>query len=757
MEKSKMKLISISVLILTLIILFSSITYARPVTDIFGNGLLQINNFFVQGQYNAYATAIDFFFFSLLFIAIYMMGARYAFKEVKRPEQVIVILLGLMTAFLLVMGGFSATILLPYIHWLLYLLLFISLWHLLKGIKNKFWRFLLALLLTLLIIGFFAWLFNLVTPPETGTPALGGIENFFKSFADSFKGVDFGGYVPGIPSYVRDALQLPSVPAPAPTETTTAPAATAPTAAQPKEKGGIFGTGYSWWWLALILLIAIGILGRKDIIGLFGNKKPEEPTTKPKEEKKLEETIDDLIKEITEAICLKVSSINKIRNIIRTKEKEMKNIDFLELYHKKVDDEAFYLDREHEAYKNLMKEQQEVSNLLETERDLEKELLELMKKEDELIGKSALPLGNWEREKFSGRLIEITSIKTQKEWYGKSFIWYWYIKKLQKHIENEYTARLVQDKSIDPELTISLGIPGFYRKLFSLLDESFKILKDENQGLLITIKKQIVRYYVWTKEIEKIETKIKLLTDTKELEKWLKKGWATRWHDIKDKQRSNLKRVFVNEKRMFIGTKQEPGLLTNLFSQYKELRRIKALLEALKSGKASMTQMQDLYIIKEVEHNLIDVTKEAKKQPGIVLDATHSVRTRIKEGIGKFRVACHVNRQRVGEIQTINAKHDEIRYTFEEIGISGPGTYVITFVCISIAEKVYERKNIKSIRIYIRGTQITAPPAQPSPPTPPESEQMDIEGLRPEVKELSESQKKDMDIGGLRRSGNPPA
>ena len=116
------KTITKSILIITLLFLLSTIAYAAPFTDSFRGGLLQINNFFAKEQYKPYSQVIDFFFFSILFIAIYMMGVRYAFKEVKRPEQIIAILLGLMTAFLLVLGGFSVTVLLPYVLWILYIL-----------------------------------------------------------------------------------------------------------------------------------------------------------------------------------------------------------------------------------------------------------------------------------------------------------------------------------------------------------------------------------------------------------------------------------------------------------------------------------------------------------------------------------------------------------------------------------------------------------------------------------------------------------
>src|SRR3989338_6670116 len=175
------KIISV-ILIIALILLLSTLTYAKPFTDAFTGGLTQINDFFANEQYKAYTTAIDFFFFALLFISVYMIGVRYALKEVKKPEKVIAILLGLMTAFLLVLGGFSATILLPYIHWLLYTLLFIFYWWLLKGIKSKFWRFILALLLTLLTIGLIQGLFDALSPDTEG---------FFSSLSKSFASIQF--------------------------------------------------------------------------------------------------------------------------------------------------------------------------------------------------------------------------------------------------------------------------------------------------------------------------------------------------------------------------------------------------------------------------------------------------------------------------------------------------------------------------------------------------------------------------------------
>ena len=140
------------IILLTAIVfmLLANIAYARTIAEVFGNALAGIGNFFELSQYEPYSNAIDFFLFSILFISLYMSGAKNVFKEFKRPEKIIVILLGLVTAFLLVLAGFSITLLLPYMHWILFLLLFLLLFWLFKGVEGKFWRFLLALALALL-------------------------------------------------------------------------------------------------------------------------------------------------------------------------------------------------------------------------------------------------------------------------------------------------------------------------------------------------------------------------------------------------------------------------------------------------------------------------------------------------------------------------------------------------------------------------------------------------------------------------------
>ena len=145
--KPKLKILAILMFLLVI-----PIAYASPITEVFANGLIDINNFFAGKQYEPYATALDFFLFSILFVSVYMIGARYAFKEMRSPEKTIVILLGLLTGFLLVLAGFSIIVFLPYMHWILYLLLFLLLWWLLKKIESKSLRFGIIALILLFVI-----------------------------------------------------------------------------------------------------------------------------------------------------------------------------------------------------------------------------------------------------------------------------------------------------------------------------------------------------------------------------------------------------------------------------------------------------------------------------------------------------------------------------------------------------------------------------------------------------------------------------
>lgn len=139
-------------LMILLGILFSNTVISQSLADSMRDNLGKFNEFLENGEYENYAKVIDFLVFSLLFISIYMIGVRYVFRQLNKPEKLIAVVLGLMSALLLVAQGKSILSLVPLIALFLYFLLFTLIWWLLKGIKNKLGRFLLALLLTLLVI-----------------------------------------------------------------------------------------------------------------------------------------------------------------------------------------------------------------------------------------------------------------------------------------------------------------------------------------------------------------------------------------------------------------------------------------------------------------------------------------------------------------------------------------------------------------------------------------------------------------------------
>ena len=386
-NKRKMIIPLVSILLL---IALSSSAFARPVTDsiagAFGGGLLQINNFFEGRQYEPYSKAIDFFFFAFLFTAIYMMGARYAFKEMKRPEQVIVILLGLMTAFLLVLADISATVLLPYIHWLFYLLLFILFWWLLKGIKNPFWRFLLALLLTILTIALLQGLLNSLRAPDISGiqapegPGFGGIGGFFGDLFKGFGGIQLPGVsAPGVPDYLKDYLNIPEV---APSGPETLPPVETPTGKETVPGGGGgAGGGWSWWikgpliLLILLLLFFAGKWGlgkRQAIIDWWRRRRRTPPTPTPT-------NLQELINKITEAMQKKREAGNAIEDVIRDKNtllaqenaktgyvarlREIQEADLANLF---LDESREILDRAQGVTKDILKKDIEFFKVIRT-------------------------------------------------------------------------------------------------------------------------------------------------------------------------------------------------------------------------------------------------------------------------------------------------------------------------------------------------------------------------------------------------------
>jgi len=703
MESLNKKLVNSVMLIFALILVFSSIAYAKPFTDAFSNGLIQVNNFFSQDQYKTYGKAIDFFFFSLLFIAIYTIGARYAFKDIKRPEQVIAILLGLMTAFLLVLGGFSATILIPYIHWLLYALLFILYWWLLKGIKSKFWRFILALLLTLLTIGLIQGLFDSLTAPDT--------EGFFKSFGGSFRNIELPGVTaPGIPSYIKDLYGAVSVTPPVvtpPDATPAKPTPTGPTPAvtPPEEKSAITEFFKNWWWLLLIpLLIWAGKKGWNRL----RKKAPPEEKKKDEEKGKKEE----------KSIIIRIT--NRLKEIIELKQKILKNIvdilnrkkkltdELLDLYHKKISDPAFLMDRESTEFKNLMEENDDVTQLLRLELQLEEDLVKLRKIEGSLT---------WELKEWSELLAD-------------------------------YYAKNREAMAAAPEWYLeTLG------KLFAAIKQLYGVIEE--------IKLSIVKFFLITKKEEEVEKWIKDLTDYKKLQDWLKEGRYERWRDLMPLEGTELKRYFeAQEKLFFEGVKNapvpdvagylkygQPGLNQKINLQLRYLQLILNILKFLQSDRKSFTQLQELNVAVRDPADPTKwkvVNKQLDLYDGLyfveINEESFKVYTNFAEGIPPFKVSCYVDGVNKYELPTVTKKVDvEPVVQFispEHIGAVGPGLHILTVVAVSPGAKpiikdgkivgytsspetTYRRHSVKRIKIYIRAGAVPLTPTPATPGAPP--------------------------------------
>lgn len=379
MKSPAKKLITALILIFTLILLLSTLAYAKPFTDAFKGGLLDINKFFTEEGYKPYAKIIDFFFFGLLFTAIYMMGARYAFKEIKSAERTIVVLLGLMTAFLMVLAGFSATLLIPYIHWLLYTLLFIFYWWLLKGIKGKFWRFILALLLTLLTIGLLQGLFDFLTVPDA--------EGFFASLGRGIKAIEFPELPtpPGLPPYITDLFGPPTV---TPIEPSVTPGVTpkevpreVPT--KPAEWSKLLGL--PWWaWLiiAIILLSALSTgIWQRQRLGDWWRRLRRRAEGAPPQAL----TLQNIIDEIQAIINKKIVILQKIEEIIGRK-KALVEEQRREYYKAIAVDQAYWRDPDAPANRSFRRQSEVIQQLLDLELQLETQLKELMGEEIELTG-----------------------------------------------------------------------------------------------------------------------------------------------------------------------------------------------------------------------------------------------------------------------------------------------------------------------------------------------------------------------------------
>ncbi len=640
------------IIIVLSIILLSTAANALPFTSVFTGGLLQINNFFSGRQYEPYAQAIDFFFFSLLFIAIYMMGARYAFKEVKRPEQVIVILLGLMTAFLLVLAGISAVILLPYIHWLFYVLLFILYWWMLKGIQNKFWRFVLALLLTILTIALIQGLFNTLRTPTTpsigsvsvpsfsGIPGfgwLGGTGSFFKDLFGSFKGINFGVPSPGVPSWMKDLFGLPSIATP--TGPSGLPGTSTPGGGSAGGGGVIPGTPPpppSTWYKNPFLYI-IPLLIALILLALWaGNRKKKEDEDDEGEEDEDEEKeikLQDIIDEIMILVEIKKSILKKIKDIIEHKKRDVQ--DLYDRYHKVLKyDKAFWLDPDSDAFQQFIGQDEDIKKILKLEFELEKILVELMEKENEIVGikKKKGKYQKWlkfvlnhGREKLREIYEEIKRIKE-----SDPLILWDHIKRILPKIRD-----LLFIPTNTPELKdYDEAINNAINSLREMVDACF------------ATRKAIAFYFMIGKENAKRESRWSKLINADELKKWYKN--KNKWKEIDYSSPDTIKNHFQKEEEFF--NKQFLPVIVN---QLRHMYLLVRYLKYLDAKRESFTEMQELRvdITNPATGAKIELSKVQAENPAtqIPRDAIIRVYTRLATGIGPFVLMCSVDGQAVRE------------------------------------------------------------------------------------------------------------
>ncbi|MBI2659964.1 hypothetical protein HYX07_02285 [Candidatus Woesearchaeota archaeon] len=164
------------ILPILIFVLLATIVYAKSFADVLGESLARINDFFKNENYKPYSWVIDFFVFFAVFLAIYMRGIKFAFKEVNKTEKALAVVLALTTAFLMILGGYSIVKMLPFLQYFLFFLLFALIWWLLKDMKSKWARFFLALLLTLLLLLIYFILFSAmsyrISCPEKALPWL---------------------------------------------------------------------------------------------------------------------------------------------------------------------------------------------------------------------------------------------------------------------------------------------------------------------------------------------------------------------------------------------------------------------------------------------------------------------------------------------------------------------------------------------------------------------------------------------------------
>lgn len=185
------KLLNITMLLIFLISLISFSANAA-FGDIFRAGLTPIEDFF-NGGWRNYEKTVAFLVFFLLFFSAYLIGMKKAMGELTRAHTVFAFTAAFLSAFIITVSMRFDWVNLVYIAWFLIgVLTLFGVYALLGKMgleKHKFWAFILALILTALLLWLIWYLMSEGRPLER----LGGASGWLRGIGERARGISGGG------------------------------------------------------------------------------------------------------------------------------------------------------------------------------------------------------------------------------------------------------------------------------------------------------------------------------------------------------------------------------------------------------------------------------------------------------------------------------------------------------------------------------------------------------------------------------------
>ncbi len=184
------KLLNITMLLIFLISLISFSANAA-FGDIFRAGLTPIEDFF-NGGWRSYEKTVVFLVFFLLFFSAYLIGMKKAMGELTRAHTVFAFTAAFLSAFIITVSMRFDWVNLEYIAWFLIgVLTLFGVYALLGKMgleKHKFWAFILALILTALLLWLIWYLMSEGRPLER----LGGASGWLRGIGERARGISGG-------------------------------------------------------------------------------------------------------------------------------------------------------------------------------------------------------------------------------------------------------------------------------------------------------------------------------------------------------------------------------------------------------------------------------------------------------------------------------------------------------------------------------------------------------------------------------------